>query len=307
MIFEGKPLKKGFLFLYRSVRKQDGLSAQGQRSERARADTAGIEQVHGARKLCGTNRFPCGERLTDRLMGMPEQYDVRPKRRGVCDQRTDTALDTVQVSVRQEKLVSLKGQRLLVGCVPAAKPIAISAHHEQCRAARIQPFRVAQAVSQKKDRIGISHLSCKCLVHRRRATVRIRKNQKFQSNPPQKYYNIVYHKNAVLSTRVQKEFAKCGDRRRFFSYTAFESSVWKGDALMQIDQRMLNRLLTMNDDQLGEIIKTIATEAGIDPAMLGLNPDNIQSIRQALGSATEADLQQLNAVYDTYKQNKRGR
>lgn len=75
---------------------------------------------------------------------------------------------------------------------------------------------------------------------------------------------------------------------------------------MQIDQRMLNRLLTMNDDQLSEVIKTIATEAGIDPAMLGLNPDNIQSIRQALGSATEQDLRQLNAVYDTYKQNKRG-
>ncbi len=76
---------------------------------------------------------------------------------------------------------------------------------------------------------------------------------------------------------------------------------------MQIDQKMLNRLLTMDDAQLGEIIKTIATEAGIDPAMLGLNPDNIQSIRQALGSATEQDLRQLNAVYDTYKQNRRGR
>lgn len=76
---------------------------------------------------------------------------------------------------------------------------------------------------------------------------------------------------------------------------------------MQIDQKMLNRLLTMDDAQLGEVIKTIATEAGIDPAMLGLNPDNIQSIRQVLGSATEQDLRQLNAVYDTYKQNRRGR
>lgn len=76
---------------------------------------------------------------------------------------------------------------------------------------------------------------------------------------------------------------------------------------MQIDQKMLNRLLTMDDAQLSEVIKTIATEAGIDPAMLGLNPDNIQSIRQALGSATEQDLRQLNAVYDTYKQNRRGR
>lgn len=76
---------------------------------------------------------------------------------------------------------------------------------------------------------------------------------------------------------------------------------------MQIDRKMLDRLLMMNDEQLGEVVRTIAAEAGIDPAVLGLNPQNIQSIRQALGSATQSDLQQLNNVYDAYKQNKRGR
>lgn len=76
---------------------------------------------------------------------------------------------------------------------------------------------------------------------------------------------------------------------------------------MQIDQKMLNRLLNMDDKQLASIIQSIATEAGIDPAMLGLNPENIQSIRQALSSANDRDLEQLNAVYNTYKQNKRGR
>ena len=75
---------------------------------------------------------------------------------------------------------------------------------------------------------------------------------------------------------------------------------------MQIDRKMLNRLLTMNDEQLGEFIRKIAAETGIDPAMLGLNPQNIQSIRTALGSATESDLQQLNNVYDAYKQGRRG-
>ena len=76
---------------------------------------------------------------------------------------------------------------------------------------------------------------------------------------------------------------------------------------MQIDQKMLDRLLTMNDDQLGEVIKKIAAEAGIDPAMLGLNPNNINNIRTALGSATQQDLQQLNDVYDAYKQNRRNK
>ena len=50
---------------------------------------------------------------------------------------------------------------------------------------------------------------------------------------------------------------------------------------MQIDKRMLDRLLTMNDEQLGDLIKNIASEAGIDPNQLGLNPDNINNIRQA--------------------------
>ena len=76
---------------------------------------------------------------------------------------------------------------------------------------------------------------------------------------------------------------------------------------MQIDRKMLDRLLMMNDEQLGEVVRTIAAEAGIDPAVLGLNPQNIQSIRQALCSATQSDLQQLNNVYDAYKQNRRGR
>lgn len=74
---------------------------------------------------------------------------------------------------------------------------------------------------------------------------------------------------------------------------------------MQIDKRMLDRLLTMNDEQLGDLIKNIASEAGIDPNQLGLNPDNINSIRQALGSATDRDIEQLNTVYSSYKQNRK--
>jgi hypothetical protein len=72
---------------------------------------------------------------------------------------------------------------------------------------------------------------------------------------------------------------------------------------MKLDKRMVNRLLSMNDEQLGNVIKSIAAESGIDPSVLGLNPDNIQSIRQALGMASQEDLQQMGEIYDAYRKN----
>lgn len=76
---------------------------------------------------------------------------------------------------------------------------------------------------------------------------------------------------------------------------------------MKLDRNMLNRLLAMNDEQLGALIQKIASESGIDPSVLGINPANIQSIRKALGSATDDDLQKLNLLYDDYRKNRRGK
>lgn len=76
---------------------------------------------------------------------------------------------------------------------------------------------------------------------------------------------------------------------------------------MQLDRKMLDRLLSMNDDQLSAFIQSIATEAGIDPSLITINPDNIQSIRQALGGATDSDLEQLNGIYRDYTKNRRSR
>jgi len=76
---------------------------------------------------------------------------------------------------------------------------------------------------------------------------------------------------------------------------------------MQIDANMLKRLLTMSDEQLSAFIRGIAAEAGIDPATLGLDPNHVAQIRAALGGATEADLKQLNDVYEAYRQNRRKR
>ena len=74
---------------------------------------------------------------------------------------------------------------------------------------------------------------------------------------------------------------------------------------MQLDQNMLNRLLTMNDSQLAAFIGEIARGAGIDPAELGLNPQNMAELRRALGGATSEDLAKMNDVYEEYRRQKR--
>lgn len=74
---------------------------------------------------------------------------------------------------------------------------------------------------------------------------------------------------------------------------------------MQIDQKTVNRLLSMNDAQLGEVLQKIAAEAGIDPLSLGLNPENIDSVRRALGSVGDTELAQLNEMYQDYRNNRK--
>ena len=76
---------------------------------------------------------------------------------------------------------------------------------------------------------------------------------------------------------------------------------------MQIDERMLRKLLAMNDEQLGLMIQKIAAESGIDPAQLGINPQNIESVRSALGSSGEDELEGINRLYEDYRRGKRDR
>lgn len=76
---------------------------------------------------------------------------------------------------------------------------------------------------------------------------------------------------------------------------------------MQIDRNALNRILGMNDEQLSALITQIAKETGIDPAALGLNPQNIAGVRTARPAPTESDIQKLDALYADYRRNRRQR
>ena len=70
---------------------------------------------------------------------------------------------------------------------------------------------------------------------------------------------------------------------------------------MQLDPRMLNQILKMNDEQFTSLINEIAKEAGIPPSQLGLNPQNIAGLRKALGSATTEDIQKMGCIYEEYQ------
>ena len=76
---------------------------------------------------------------------------------------------------------------------------------------------------------------------------------------------------------------------------------------MKIDERMFKKLLAMNDEQLGQMIQKIAAESGIDPAQLGINPQNIESVRSALGSIGEDELEGINRLYEDYRRGKGNR
>ncbi len=74
---------------------------------------------------------------------------------------------------------------------------------------------------------------------------------------------------------------------------------------MQIDRASLEKLLTLNDRQLTNVIQRLIVQSGIDPAEFSINPKDIQSIRSALGSASDEELARIAAQYEANR-NKRG-
>ena len=76
---------------------------------------------------------------------------------------------------------------------------------------------------------------------------------------------------------------------------------------MQIDQKTIRRMLSMSDEQLASLMTQIAQESGIRPEEFGIRPGDMQSIRQALGNASEDDIQKMNQLYDNYRRSRRRR
>ena len=72
---------------------------------------------------------------------------------------------------------------------------------------------------------------------------------------------------------------------------------------MQLDRNALDRLLKLGDRQLMAIITKLAKDSGIDPAEFNINPNDISSIRRALSSASDEELNQIASRYESNKKN----
>ena len=67
---------------------------------------------------------------------------------------------------------------------------------------------------------------------------------------------------------------------------------------MQIDREALEKLLSLNDRQLMQIIQRLVAQSGINPAEFNIDPRSIESIRQALTGATDEDLKRVTELYE---------
>lgn len=72
---------------------------------------------------------------------------------------------------------------------------------------------------------------------------------------------------------------------------------------MQIDRKMLDSLLSLNDRQLQSLFVRLINESGIDPSQFNINPQSVQSIRNAIRGATDED---LTKIAEQYEANKKG-
>ena len=59
---------------------------------------------------------------------------------------------------------------------------------------------------------------------------------------------------------------------------------------MQLDRKMLNRLLSLNDKQLQAVIDKLAGEYWLDLGQFQVRPGDMQSLRRAMQTASDEDL-----------------
>lgn len=74
---------------------------------------------------------------------------------------------------------------------------------------------------------------------------------------------------------------------------------------MQIDREALAKVQALNDRQLKMLIQKLVAQSGIDPSEFNIDPQSIESIRYALRTATDEDLQKIAEQYEANRNKRR--
>ena len=74
---------------------------------------------------------------------------------------------------------------------------------------------------------------------------------------------------------------------------------------MQIDREALSKIQNLNDRQLKLLIGRLAAEGGVDLSGFQIDPKSVESIRQALRTATDEDLKRIAEQYEASRNQKR--
>lgn len=70
---------------------------------------------------------------------------------------------------------------------------------------------------------------------------------------------------------------------------------------MQINRKTLDGLLSLNDKQLMALIGNLAKNNGVDLSEFQVDPSDVQSIRRALSSIADEDINKIVAQYTRAK------
>ena len=71
---------------------------------------------------------------------------------------------------------------------------------------------------------------------------------------------------------------------------------------MKLDKRALERLLTLSDDQLLQVIQKLAAESGINLGAMNIGKGDLARLRMALHGADDGDLERMKQQFGQFGQ-----
>lgn len=72
---------------------------------------------------------------------------------------------------------------------------------------------------------------------------------------------------------------------------------------MKIDKKVIDKVLTLNDDQLWKTILLVASKSGLDSTKDLKRPDDMSKLRSTLSSLTEEDVARVSEIIKKGKNN----